>query len=242
MTNPAAVRRGPNRAVLRVLVLVTALAVAAGLMISATRSEAAPRDPITQSNLPWEADLEWQEPGDWKAAELYEGEGERQTTKCLQEPVVEMGEGLEGIYQRDFDYAGGTGKERGSALILEYETNQQADEIYGALARMAAIECHQELERQGYTPVGELTGHRISIPGTEARFTEMSYRAAEDDDQEEAYFESVGAVRDGNKIALVSMTMWGMDNNWSYEPDDGTGLPLHPMYRTMPKVADRLVG
>lgn len=70
MTEPAAVRRGPNRVVLRVLVPLTALAVAACLMVSATRSEAAPSDPITKSNLSWEADREWQEPADWKAAEL----------------------------------------------------------------------------------------------------------------------------------------------------------------------------
>lgn len=241
MRNQRARRRsGTGRSVTRTTAVLAALSVATGLMVSGTPSEAAPPDPITESNLPWEADLEWQQPGDWKAAGLWEGEGPEQATKCLTEDPLDEAISPTNMYQRDFTFPGGTGKERGSALIMEFDENRDADWVYGWLAEMVAVNCHDTLKLKSFTPVGELEGHRISIPGTEARFTEMSYREELDDDQQEAYFESVGAVRDGNKIALVSMTIWGMDNNWSYESDDSTELPLHPMYRTMPKVADRL--
>lgn len=238
MTNPVAVRRGPRLVLLRVLALLTALGIAAGLMVSATRSEAAPADPISQENLPWNADLEWQGPGDWQATGLWEGEGPVQTTKCLR-GAVDAELGAQSVYQRDYEYPGGH-LNRASALIMDFESNQVADEAYGDLATWAT-ECAGTLEDKGFTQVGGAEGHRVAIPGTEARFTEIVLRE-HGDDREEAYFESIGAVRDGNKIALVSMSVWGLDSNWSYDPDDGTGLDLHPMFRSMPKVADRLVG
>lgn len=225
----------------RALVCITALGVSFGLTWASAPVSADQPDQLAEENLPWEADLEWHDPGDWKAAGLWEGEGPEQTTKCLTEDPLDEAISPTSMYQRDFTLPGGTGTERGSALIMEFEENRDADRVYGWLAEMAAVNCHDTLQLKGFTPIGPLQGHRISIPGTEARFTEVTYREELDDDKQEAFFESIGAVRDGNKIALVSMTIWAMDSNWSYDPDDGTGLPMHPMYRTMPKVADRLV-
>lgn len=237
MTNPAALRRGNRLVLLRVLALLTALGVAAAMMVFATRSEAAPADQLSRENLPWNADLEWHEPGDWQATSLWEGEGKEQATKCLRGPV-DAALDARTVYQRDYEFPG-SDVDRASALVMEFDTNQIADDAYGTLATWAT-ECSATLEDKGFTQHGEAQGHRVSIPGTEARFTELTYRA-HGDDRDEAFFESIGAVRDGNRVALVSMNVWGLDNNWSYDPDDGSGLDLHPMFRSMPKVADRLV-
>ena len=224
----------------RVLTPVIAAGVVLGLVLTGAPVSAGQPDPLVEGNLPWEADLEWHDPGDWQAAGLWEGEGPEQTTKCLTEDPLDEAISPARMYQRDFTFPGGTGPERGSALIMEFDENRDADWVYGWLAEMVGTNCHDTLQLKGFSPVGQLRNHQISIPGTEACFTEVTYRHELDDDEQEAFFESVGAVRDGNRIALVSMTVWGMDNNWSHE-GDGTELPLHPMYRTMPKVADRLI-
>lgn len=246
-------QRSRRRTGTRWVAALAGLGMAAGMGWAASPSEAAPNevapgetapsesatsDAIRAGNLPWESDLEWHEAGDWKATDLYAGEeGEERTTKCLRGPVVhELN--VDRMYQRDYEYPDAE-KNRASALILEFETNKVADRAYSELATWAT-ECAATLDDQGYTQFGPARGHLISIPGTEARFTELSYRHASDNG-DEAFFESIGAVRDGNKVALVSMTSWGMDNNWSYDENDESDLPLHPMYRSMPKVAERLV-
>lgn len=228
-----------TRAASRFVAGLAGVGVAAGMLAASVPSEAAPAGEITAANLPWNADLEWQEQGDWLAQELWEGEGPNPTTKCLR-GSVESSLGAEAVYQRDYKFSDIELPDRASAVIMEFDSNEEADGAYSRLADWAT-QCAGLLEDKGYTQLGDSQGHLISIPGTEARFTEISYRE-HGDDRDEAFFESIGAVRDGNKIALVSMNVWGMDNNWSYDSDEAdSGLALHPMYRSMPDVADRLV-
>ena len=63
-----------------------------------------------------------------------------------------------------------------------------------------------------------------------------------DPTSDDTHFGDYGVVRAGDRLAVVAMDTVGLDSNWSYEENDPTGLAMHPMFRTLPKVAARLSG
>lgn len=229
-------KRGPRRGARGLAAVITGLGLAASLMAVSAPAEAEQADPIEMANLPWEKDLDWAETGDFKVDGQWTGPGPGNASICLRgDPSEELG--AQGVFRRSYDlpefHVAGA-----DALIMEFESNEVADEAYGTLATWAT-ECQETLEEKGFIYYGA-EGYRVSHPGTEARFTELSY-VYMDGGSEEQRSESLGAVRDGNKVALVSMNVLNEDEpDWAHE-GDGTGLPLHPMYGSLPKVADRLV-
>ncbi|MGO1974482.1 MAG: hypothetical protein ACTH2Q_16120 [Propionibacteriaceae bacterium] len=225
---------GPRRGFRGVAAVITGLGLAASLMAVSAPAEAEPADPISIDNLPWNADLDWVERGGWDAI----GQGS-EVTHCLRgDPQQELG--AQRVFQRAYELPADETAQAG-ALIMDFDSNAAADEAYGTLATWVT-ECEEALADEGYEQEGEAEGHLISIPGTEARFTELNYFPTDGDVDADARSESIGAVRDGNKVALVSMNVLNKgEPTWAYGVD-GSGNLLHPMYPSMPKVADRLVG
>lgn len=233
-------KRGePGRNVVRLVAATAALGGAASMLLPPAPTEAAPPDSIGVQNLPWNRDMEWQVGENWQATGQWAGTGPEETTKCLRgDPGTELD--AERLYQRDYAMHDGAVEFRASALVMEFDSNQVADAAYGTLATWAT-ECSEALLEKGQVLLEDEEGHPLSIPGTEARFTELYYTNADGGDSEDASLESIGAVRNGNKIALVSMDVYEeRQPDWAY-PGDGSGQPLHPMIRTMPQVANRLV-
>ena len=224
-------RRGRRRGARGTVAVIAGLALAVGLMTVEAPAQAEQADPITVDNLPWNADLDWVDRGGWRA-----DQGTVLSACVREDPEEALGA------QRVFDRAYALPEEESAlagALIMDFESNAAADEAYQTLA-VWATECEEALLDKGYEQLDEAEGHLISDPGTEARFTELSYRP-ESGDGGEVRSTSIGAVRDGNKIAWVSMNVPEVgEPTWSH-PGDGSGNLLHPMYSSMPKVADRLV-
>ncbi|MGO1974480.1 MAG: hypothetical protein ACTH2Q_16110 [Propionibacteriaceae bacterium] len=219
--------------------MLTGLGVATGMLVASAPAEAAPVEPVEMANLPWNADLDWAEPGAFVADGQWTGPGPDEATYCLRgDPGEELG--AQRVFQRSYDLPG-SDSGHAQALIMEFESNDVADEAYGTLATWAT-ECKATLLDKGYVQTGAAEGHRVSHPGTEARFTELRYLMQDGGDSEDARSESLGAVRDQNKVALVSMNVLDeREPDWAHA-GDGSGKSLHPMYSSLPKAADRLVG
>ena len=64
----------------------------------------------------------------------------------------------------------------------------------------------------------------------------------DDPTSDNTHFGAYGVVQAGHRLAVVAMDTVGLDSNWSYVENDPTGLATHPMFRTLPKVAERLRG
>lgn len=239
MRNPTRHHSGTRRVARGIAAVVAGIGLAAGLGALSAPAEAGQPDPIEMGNLPWNGDMEWQEGQAWRATGQWTGTGPEETTKCLRgDPSTELD--AERVYQRDYAMHDGALEFRASALVMEFGSNQVADAAYGTLATWAT-ECADTLLQKGQVLLEDEEGHSVSIPGTEARFTEVQYTNADGGDSEDASLESIGAVRDGTKVALVSMDVYEEQQpDWAYS-DDGSGQPLHPMIRTMPQVSDRLV-
>ncbi|MGO1974481.1 MAG: hypothetical protein ACTH2Q_16115 [Propionibacteriaceae bacterium] len=237
MGNPTEERRAGRRVARGMAAAITGLGLAASLMAVSAPAEAEQADPIEMANLPWNADLDWTEPGAFVANGQWTGPGPMEATLCLRgDPEVELG--AERLYQREYDH-NAEDLTSASALVMEFESNQKADEAYGTLATWAT-ECEETLAEKDYIQTEPAVGHRVSIPGTEARFTDHALLLM-DGDTEEIVSESIGAVRDGNKVALVVLDAQYVElPDWS--DHNGNGKLLHPMYSSLPKVADRLIG
>ena len=83
----------------------------------------------------------------------------------------------------------------------------------------------------------------MEVPGGTAVMSEWAWWDPEaDPGGEMATIESQGVIQVDDRVELLVMSTQGMDSNWALSPDDGTGLPVHPMVDSMPKAAERLVG
>lgn len=71
-----------------------------------------------------------------------------------------------------------------------------------------------------------------------ARFSEFMYQRADKQDGN-GFFEAVGLVRVGDRIAVAVTVVYGMDHNWDADPEEDVAGP-HPLADILPAAAERL--
>jgi hypothetical protein len=185
---------------------------------------------ITTSNLPGRQDMEWQKAGDWLIDGTRKGIGAEPVSTCVSEDIGGY-DGTVGVLRRDYTLPANG---RGTAVALNYDTRQAASAAFLNLTQ-AAEGCRATLQLGGFTHVSKIKNFDVVIPeGITGLFYEASYRPSGQDQT----YESIGLSLAGSRVLLLSMIVVERDSNWSYR--EGGTKPLHPMFRTLPKAAERL--
>lgn len=184
---------------------------------------------ITTGNLPRTEDMEWQKAGDWLIDRTRTGLGAEPVSTCISDDLTAY-DGTTAVLRRDYTLPD-TG--RGTAVALTYDTTQAASAAFLNLTQ-AAEGCRSALEQGGFTHVAKIKDYDVVIPeGITGLFYESSYRPSGQDQT----YESIGLSLAGTRVLLLSMIVIEPDTRWSYSEG---GKPLHPMFRTLPKAAERL--
>lgn len=196
---------------------------------------ASPVQVITEANLPTDTDLEWHRPGDWKITNTYPGSGSDVASECFQAKPESLGS--TGSFYRTYDFDGAFG----SATALQFDTAAAAEEAYRTLIRWGD-ECEQTMTDRGHRRVKSVDWDAVTTEHGEARYRVMLSDLLDDPKAVEGNIEEYGLIVAGDRVEIVTMKLVGMDHIWTTEPNDGTGLALDPMIRSLPKAAARLVG
>lgn len=234
----------------RVLTLVglTTTAVAAGGSLAASvapRSDAAPatagatitsQPQLGAKNVAGEKAMAWHRFGDWISQGTLSGPDLEPPTPCMTRTLEAYAGARRRSYRRDFQLRG-SDQDYASALATQFHTTQQATNAAQAV-RSALADCRTTLRRDGYQQVSRATTLPVTIASGSATFTEISYDIDLADD--EVTFAAIGVIRSAKRVEVISMTVHGQDNNWSYVKNDPTELPLHPMFATLPAAARQL--
>ena len=195
---------------------------------------ASPIGSVTAANLPAASDLQWNEAATWKVDQTSTGGGGEQVLACQQNSIESLG--ASAIAVRTFTLSDSG---EGAAIAMSFDSHELADQAY-ATAGEWLIDCQQVLIAQGRTDGSRgipLTA--VDLPQGRAQMTEWSYRT-DTTDPNNLQFESEGLIQVVDRVAMVMMRIEGQDNNWDLEPDGPTGA-VHPMIRSLPAVADKLV-
>jgi hypothetical protein len=175
--------------------------------------------------------MEWRHAGDWVLAGTRTGLGAEPVSTCIADNIASY-DGTTRVLRRDYTL---TGKGRGTAVALSYDAAQAASAAFLNLTQ-AAEGCRAELvQAGGFTKVAKIKNYDVTIPeGITGTFYEASFRP---DGQDQTY-ESIGVALAGTRVLLLTMIVAEPDSQWSYRA--GGTKPLHPMFRTLPKAAERL--
>jgi hypothetical protein len=185
---------------------------------------------ITKSNLPRAKDMEWQKAGDWLIDGTRTGLGAAPVSTCISDDLAGY-DGTVAVLRRDYTLPDNG---RGTAVALNYDTTQAASAAFLNLTQ-AAEGCQAALQLGGFTHVAKIKDFDVVIPeGITGLFYEASYRPSGQDQT----YESIGLSLAGNRVLLLSMIVLEPDSHWSYS--EGGTKPFHPMFRTLPKAAERL--
>lgn len=197
-------------------------ATSSGSASAAPNSQLAQRG-VTRANLPTSSDLEWFKAGDWRQLDGGSGLGQSTLSTCQQDTPQFDGARS---FRADFELPK-SGGSSASALVTSFDTAEQAQEARKAVLSWRGNGCQGTDSEPDQVPAA----------GNDASFVE--YTKPLDAKTGEALFVSIGAVVEGNRLAVVTMEVVGQDNNWDFKPNGEVGQ-THPMIRTLPKVADRL--
>ena len=208
---------------------------------STSPSEDSPADPpaareLRLANLPTESDLEWHGPGDWKTTDTYSGIGGQDISRCFAPGPASLP-----AFRRDFRLADSAG-DRAGAVVLEFADAEAAETAYATIVRAGTRLPDPTGETGSPADQRRATGCRSSCPAAAAQFIQTSTEVLDEPTSDDTHFGDYGVVRIGDRLAVVAMDTVGLDSNWSYAENDPTGLAMHPMFRTLPKVAARLSG
>jgi hypothetical protein len=174
--------------------------------------------------------MEWQKAGDWLIDGTRRRLGTEPVSTCVSEDIAGY-DGTVGVLRRDYTLPDNG---RGTAVALNYDTTQAASAAFLDLTQ-AAEGCRAALQLGGFTHVSKIKNFDVVIPeGITGLFYEASYRPSGQDQT----YESIGLSLAGNRVLLLSMIVVEPDSHWSY--GEGGTKPLHPMFRTLPKAAERL--
>ena len=185
---------------------------------------------ITTGNLPRAQDMEWKKAGDWLIDGTRKGLGAEPVSTCISDNIAGY-DGTVAALRRDYTL---TDNGRGTAVALNYDTTQAASAAFLNLTQ-AAESCQAALQLAGFTHVAKIKDFDVVIPeGITGLFYEASYRPSGQDQT----YESIGLSLAGSRVLLLSMIVIEPDSNWSYS--EGGAKRLHPMFRTLPKAAERL--
>ncbi|MGY4720170.1 hypothetical protein [Naumannella huperziae] len=194
-----------------------------------------PTGPLSPDNLPTTDDLAWDAPGDWAALDHTElGPG----SVCLARGLEESPGALRGL-RREYELRG-RDDGRARVSIAEFRTpGEAAQAAESVAARLRA--CRGSLERAGATQVSELPERSVAVArGIKAIFVEYAYAPPAGTNPDIGTFDAQAVVASGSRLALVRMVVQQQENYWSFPGEPRSGHPLHPMYRSLPKVVDRL--
>lgn len=187
---------------------------------------------LAEKNLPSGDEMEWQQTGDWIVNDTITGMGSDPISSCLPgdpTPPAKAQQMLRRNYTLpDVGYA--------TAVAVKFADASAADRAFAAWSSDAAA-CQSTLTESGFTKVKQVRTFGVDIPeGISGNFYETAYRPP---DQDPTY-ESVGLALAGDRVLFLSMIALTPDSNWSYGDGKNSQLPLHPMFRTLPKAAERL--
>lgn len=203
------------------------------------RDDIAEQSSLRVDDLLRDEDTEYSpnEASPWVTVDTYEGDGQAAFHKCQQEKLSALG--ATSSLTRFFDWSGteptpGTGLEE---TIAEFDTAGEARAAYDTIAGW--IEgCESRIpdeEKEKYSVHGP---RAADVPGAdEAGIYDLHWGPVSKDldpSGEDAYINETGLVLQGERIAVVQVTIIGQDYNFLDE-DGGT-----PVFRMLPKAAERL--
>jgi hypothetical protein len=201
----------------------------------ATSSLPAMSPPLRTANLPTAFDLEFHQPNDWTVSGTTVGAGRDPVSRCITTELTVL-EPL-ASFSRTYDLVTDGSA---TALVLELGDENQVAAAYDTLTAWVD-DCAATLRSQGYTRVDvDEKWDKVRVQGGEAKTKIVSSAELGKPDADGSLFEEIGLTRVGTRIAVVSFRTTGQDYNFSRQADDPTGLPLFPMMRSLPKVAERL--
>ncbi|GAA2102008.1 hypothetical protein GCM10009841_18150 [Microlunatus panaciterrae] len=199
---------------------------------------AAPVPLVSATNLPTEADLEWHQPGDFKVSETYSGAGQDVASSCFLANPESFGPVA--IFRRDYVLSGSTKGNFASAVTMQFDTAAQAEAVVKTMTGWAD-DCARTLTRQGHHKAGHGDWYDVDAGAGQAKFIEVYADVLGAPGSSPLSFDYYGLVRVDERVTFVSMLTSGQDSHWSYDKGSAK-LPLQPMFRSLPKVAERLAG
>lgn len=182
---------------------------------------------LSAANVPTEDDMEWHKPGDWSLVGDQAGEGRSPSSACQKGSFAVLAGAGD---MRNAQYVMGE-SENATALVIDFDSPDSASAAYDAITGWSnncdpAPSSTAQVDTA--TGEGEASFVEVTLPGPETSQTDMGT------------FQGIGTVVNGDRVAYVVMTITGMDNNWDYAPNGAVGA-MHPMFRTLPKVSERIV-
>ncbi len=128
-------------------------------------------------------------------------------------------------------------------VALQFADEARATAAYEQVSRWVEG-CADTLDAEGFRAPGGGTvrgfdeWYPVRGDVKTARFTEFSYQRADTQDGS-GYWEAVGLVRVGDRLAITIDLKYGQDSNWDSDPDSGLAGP-HPLADLLPAAAKRL--
>lgn len=187
--------------------------------------------PISDANLPVPADLAWRAAGEWREEPASDATGDRPPSVCVPSMTV-LAKPIT-LLRRDYTLPG---VGRSAAIVVDYPTEAAAATAYTELGR-SVRGCPALLRQQGYVQPSPVAVRPVPLPeGIVSEHLRLEYQFR----KANPTTESIGLLRAGNRVLMISMVTPASDTSWAKDP---AGNPQdHPMLRTLPAAATRLVG
>ncbi|SDE46211.1 hypothetical protein [Auraticoccus monumenti] len=186
---------------------------------------------IPDASLPQLEDFVWGPGVEFSDRRVTDGQGQAAVSSCQQEELDALG----AAEVRVVTVESGVG---GVAGVLGFDSTEDADTAWSTLLRWAD-DCQDQLDQQD-RGMEVLTDVPLQPAGQEGRFLLLVEPDRDGLGPEVGGFEEVGLVRAGDRMALVSFTSAAPEHHFALEEDDGTGMPLDPMIRTLDNIGARL--
>lgn len=193
-----------------------------------TRSAEPAGGTLSESNLPRSQDMAWHSLGDWKTTSTWSGSGQATVNRCQATTFEKLGASQ--VFVREFSM----GSDYASAVIMQFDDPASMDAALEGI-KYWMTSCPERLSKQGIKGATS-SSHQVS---NSESFSELSF--PDPDNADSGIFQATGVATDTDRLraAFVTMETHGQDNNWDYEPNGPVGA-MHPMFRTLPRVSDRL--
>lgn len=188
------------------------------------------RPAITEANLPAAADLEWRTAGEWQEQPGSGDFGDQPPSVCL--PSVTVLANPTTLLRRDYVLPN---LGHGTALVVDYATDAEAEAAYAELGA-GVRDCPAMLRQQGYLQPSPVAVRPFPLPeGIVAEHLKLEYQER----QGKPSTESIGLIRAGNRVLMLSMVTPAADTSWAKSPEGQS--QDHPMLRTIPTAAGKLI-
>lgn len=126
---------------------------------------------------------------------------------------------------------------------LQFGSRAEAKEAYQTYRSWLA-DCRKHARDNGLveTSDGDWIAVQVDTSGAQAGFDEAQWREPDSTDVNAGYFESIGLVWLGDRLAVTVEIVYGQDYNVSYQPsgDPENGVAPHPQFELLEAAARRL--